>query len=305
MFDGNRNWGRRCNVTGACGCDSKTGRDVNSAPNDLREQEPDERPFRLMLERSWAVAARLWLVCLVFLALSGCGSYKDELASAKQQIEKLNGETMKLNEAVANLDKEKTRASNELKLLSEKDAELQKTLQETLDRLRKDHSALADKTSEIERKTAAMEGAVSSLRTDKAELVREVEKLKKRVAVLPEPKEPGSEAAECPPDAKEPLSRARETLTPCDALIEFMKTSRAIVQGNKGEDRAKLLQQARRDYASRLREAPAKAVKAAESWVEELSASWDKTHNDTIFNLIKKRNAALEACGKKPQDAGF
>lgn len=282
-------------MTDAGGCYAKTG----------REQDRDDRPFGLMLERFWAVAARIWLVCLVFLALSGCGSSKEELESAKQQIAKLNSDTMKLNEAVANLDKEKARVNNELKSLSEKHAELQKTLQDGLEKLRKDNAVLAETTSQLDRKVAAMEGAVSSLKTDKAELVREVEKLKKRVAVLPEPKEPGSEAAECPPDAKEPLSRARETLTPCDALIEFMKTSRAIVRGHKGEDRAKLLQQARRDYASRLREAPDKAVKAAESWLEELSASWDKTHNDTVSNLIRKRNAALEACGKKPQDAGF
>jgi hypothetical protein len=295
-------------VTGACDCDSKTGRDANSARDDRRERGPDNRPFWLLLERSWAVAARLWLVCLVFLALSGCGSSKEELESAKQQIAKLNGDTMKLNEAVANLDKEKTRASNDLKLLSEKDAELQKTLQEALGKLRKDNAALADKTSELERKVATMEGAVSSLKTDKEDLMREVEKLKKRVAVLPEPaQESGSGANEPPqePSAREPLSRARETLTPCDALIQFMKASRAIVQGHKGENRAKLLQQVKKDYSSRLREAPDKAVKAAESWVEELSASWDKTHNDSVSNLLKKRNAALEACGKKPQEAGF
>lgn len=291
-------------MTDTGGCHARTGRDGN----DRREQDCDDRPFWLLLERSWAVAARLWLVCLVFLVLSGCGTSKEELESAKQQIAKLNGDTMKLNETVANLDKEKARVSNELKSLTEKDAERQKALQDSLDKMRKDNAALAENASQLARKVATIEGAVSSLKNDKADLMREVEKLKKRVAVLPEPaQEPGSGPAQPSqePSAKEPLSMARETLTPCDALIQFMKASRVIVEGHKGEVRAKLLQQVRKDYSSRLREAPDKAVKAAEAWVEELNVSWDKTHNDTVSNLLKKRNAALEACGKKPQEAGF
>ncbi len=291
-------------MASAGGCETTTGQDVNAAWDDRRAQGPDDRPFWLLLERSWAVAARLWLVCLVFLALSGCGIPKEELESAKQQITKLNGDIMKLNEAVANLDKEKTRLSEEFKMLSEKDAKRQ----QELENLKKDKAALSGQRDELKKRNAVIEEEVTALKRDKADLLQQVDDLKKRVAGLAGPaKEPGSGAGETSqePSAKEPLSRARETLTPCDALIEFMKASRAIVEGHKGEVRAKLLQQLRKDYSSRLREAPHKAVKAAEAWVEELSLSWDKTHNDTVSNLLKKRNAALDACGKKPQEAGF
>jgi hypothetical protein len=84
-----------------------------------------------------------------------------------------------------------------------------------------------------------------------------------------------------------------------------MKNSGEIVRQHKGGERAKLLEGVKQVYASQMEGAPEKAKKAAEAWVSELSSSWDRPKDDTVYSLISKRNAAMAACGKKPQDAGF
>jgi hypothetical protein len=54
-----------------------------------------------------------------------------------------------------------------------------------------------------------------------------------------------------------------------------------------------------------MKGAPTQAVKSAHAWVNELSTSWDKPGEKTVYNLLTNRNAALDACGKTPDEAGF
>jgi hypothetical protein len=95
-----------------------------------------------------------------------------------------------------------------------------------------------------------------------------------------------------------PVAQAKEKLSPCDAVIEFMKESKGLITQQKGKEGAKSLKQIKKRYAPRMQGAPAKAVKAAEDWVKEGTKSWDHV---SALN-IRERNRLLDvvqnACGK-------
>jgi len=248
--------------------------------------------------------AKLCIVCLAVAVASGCGRYKEELESAKQQIDRLTSETKRLTEVAANLEKEKTRVSDELKLLSDRNAKMQ----QEMEALKKSRTALSDENIELKKRNSVIQDQLTSLKREKSDLLREVEELKKSAAESAQPgKRLDAGRAETPlePGAGKQVSRPQEKVTPCDAVIEFMKRSGEIVRQQKGEERTKSLQLVKQQYAPRMRGAPEKAVKAAEVWVNELSSSWDNPKDDTVFSLLIKRNAALEACNKKPEEAGF
>ena len=119
-------------------------------------------------------------------------------------MDKLNGETVRLNAAVANLDKEKTRLSDELKILSEKDAKLQ----QELENLKKDKAALSGQKDELKKRNAVIEEELTALKRDKADLLQQVDDLKKRVAGLAGPaKETQGQQAAAPAGADEAVSR--------------------------------------------------------------------------------------------------
>jgi len=247
---------------------------------------------------------KLCLVCLAVAVVSGCGRYKEDLENAKQQIDRLNSETKKLSEIAANLEKEKTRLNDELKLLSDKNAKIQQEVAE----LRRAKEALSKENADLKKRNSAIQEEATTLKREKSDLLRELEELKKRGGESAEPGKalaPG--AAETTPrqTAKEQVSKPQEQSNPCDAVVEFMKRNGEIVRQHTGEERARLVEQVKRDYAARMRGAPERAIKAAEAWVSELISNWDKPKDDTVFNLITKRNAALEACKKNPEDAGF
>ena len=285
------------------GVEPKT-RACESSWADWRAQRAYKRFLSYKLARPGALAARVCLVCLVLVLASGCGRYKEELESAKQQIDKLTSESKRSAEVSANLEKERVRLSDELKLLSDKTAKME----QELGTLQKAKASLDDEIGKLRKRNSELQEELTPLKKEKVELLREAEDLKKRTA---EPvqleKTPGPSPAETAPhrSTKEQVARQRGNLTPCDAIVEFMKNSQEVVRQHKGEERAKLLEGIKQQYASRIEGAPEKAIKAAEAWVSELSSSWDSPKDDTVYSLISKRNAAMAACGKKPQDAGF
>jgi hypothetical protein len=93
-------------------------------------------------------------------------------------------------------------------------------------------------------------------------------------------------------------------MSPCEAVLAFMNASEQAVKSHKGEQRTDILEKVKQEYGPRMKGAPEKARKNAQAWVDELSKSWDKPGDNTVFNLITKRNAALGACEKKPGDVG-
>lgn len=290
-------------TTGSVGESVWKGRD-NPFGSKEGEHKSSGRILPSRLRTVILFCAKLCLVCLVVAVASGCGRYKEELENAKQQVDRLTAENKRLTEVAASLEKEKNRVSDELKLLSDKTSKIQKEM----DELKRARAAVSEENAELKKRNSAIQGDLVSLRREKADLQRKVEDLNKRAAESVQPgRPPEASLAEMPqqPGAGKRVSKPQGKQTPCDAVVEFMKKSGEIVRQQKGEERTKSLQQVKQQYASLMRGAPEKAVKAAEVWINELSSSWDNPKGDTVLSLLMKRNAALEACNKKPEDAGF
>ncbi len=234
-----------------------------------------------------------WALILTILlfVVSGCGRYKEELATAKQQIEALTADVKKLTEETASLKKDKDRLSGESKTLSDKNARMQRELED----LNRAKSALAAENKEIKQKNSAAEQEIASLKRENATLTQKIEELKKRVAET---------VAPAPLPATIPTETAKE-FSPCDAVLAFMKASEEVIRQQRGAERTKSLEQVRQQYAPKMKGAPEKAIKAAENWVKEGAKFWDQTSDDSTFRLLQLRNTVLEACGKSPDAAGF
>lgn len=245
---------------------------------------------------------RLALVCLAVALCFGCGKYKEELENQKQQIDRLHSEVQRLSENLGSLEKEKTRLGDDLKGLSDKNTGLQKEVGD----LKKAQDAAEEDNTKLRKRNSELQDELESLKRQKADLEREVGELNKRLSEFGPPQKP----AQAQPPTAGPQATAGQVsvpagITPCDAVILYMKRSAAIIKLNQGEQRANLLKQLRREMSKSMKGAPAKAVKSADAWVKEMSATWDKRSDDSIYNLLTSRNAALDACGKKPEDAGF
>ncbi|MGO9569114.1 MAG: hypothetical protein ACLP5H_16380 [Desulfomonilaceae bacterium] len=251
------------------------------------------------LRKSIVFAIRLGVVCLAVVIASGCGRYKQELESAKQQIEKLTAESTRLAGVSTNLEKERTRLNDELKLLSDKTSKMEQQLGE----LQKANASLQDEIGKLKKRNGELQDELSSLEKEKVELLRRVEDLKKSAAESGHPEKlPASSPSETRTDRspKERIGTQRGNVAPCGAVVELMNKCLDIFTNHKGEERAKLLEQTKQEYASRIEGAPEKAIKAAEAYINELGKSWDRFKDDTVFVLVSKRNAVMDACGKKP-----
>lgn len=101
------------------------------------------------------------------------------------------------------------------------------------------------------------------------------------------------------------VAQAKEELSPCDAVIEFMKTSKGIIQQQKGKEGAKSLEQIKKQYAPRMQGAPAKAVKAAKDWVKEGTKSWDHVSALNIRERNRLLGVVQDACGKSSDSDGL
>lgn len=259
------------------------------------------RHFRISANRSpksrtllcWAL-----ILSVSLLMVSGCGRYKEELESAKQQIEKLTSEVKRQTEEIARLNKEKISLSEESKGLSGKNTRIQREL----DQLNKSSEALSAENKELQKKAGLAEEEIASLKKQEVRLTQEVDELKNRLELLaPPPKSPAPMPKEVGPLG----AKQQQELTPCDQVLAFMRASERIIRSQKGEERAKLLEQVRQDYLPMMKGAPEKAIKAAESWVKEGSQWWDNSSSDSSFRLLQLRNTALESCGKTATEVGY
>jgi uncharacterized protein YoxC len=269
-----------------------------------RAETVSETTYKSFRSLSWKSPSPYAFLCWVSMAsillfmVSGCGASKEELENAKQQIERLNSEVKTLTQETARLNQEKSSLSEDSKTLSEKNTRIQREL----DDLSKAKATLSSDNKEIKKKNSVAEEELASLKREKAQLALEVEGLKKRVAETgPPPKSP----AAIPTEVGAQRARKPEDLSPCDAVVAFMKASEGIVKQHKGTERMELLEQVKQQYEPRMKGAPEKARKAAEDWVKEGVKLWDQSHGDGVFRLLQLRNTVLEACGKSPDGAGF
>jgi cell division protein FtsB len=235
------------------------------------------------------------IVTISLFTVSGCG--RAELESAKQQIANLSSEVKTLTDETARLKQETSRLSDESKALSEKNKKLQKDL----DDLSKSKAALSAENTDLKKKNTAAEGEIASLKREKDRLAKEVEELRKgAAATAPQPTPPATTPTGVVPEsAKQPAA-----MSPCDAVVAFMRASEGVVRQQKGAERSKALEQVKQQYAPKMKGAPEKAIKAAEDWVKAGSKFWDQTGGGTL-QLLELRNTVLGACGKSPEGAGF
>lgn len=245
----------------------------------------------------------VWIVIVstsLFLAV-GCGRYKEELESAKQQVQKLDSEVKKLSEEVAGLNQHNTRLSGDVKNLSEKNAQIQQELNQA----NQARAALSGENKEMQKKSKAADEEISTLKREKANLTKEVDELKKQAAeMIPSQKSPGSLMPQARPQSKQQL----EKLNPCDAVLAFMKACEGIVRQQRGPDRTRSLEQLKQLYGPRMQGAPERAIKASEDWVKEAGKLWDESasySSASTLRILELRNVVLEACGKLPGEAGF
>jgi septal ring factor EnvC (AmiA/AmiB activator) len=241
-----------------------------------------------------------WTLILgaLLLMISGCGRYKERLESAKQQIEKLNAEVKRLTGETARLNQEKNGLSHDLRTLSEKNT----AMQQELDDLNKAKAKLSAEDSEIRQKNTLAQEEIASLKREKSQLTQEVDQLKKLVAERASPpKSPATMLSEVDPSS----AKQSEKLSPCDAVIAFMKASEGIITRQRREERTKLLEEVKQQYAEKMKGAPEKATKAAENWVKVWVKLWDESTDDGVFRLLQLKNIVLNACGKSPDEAGF
>jgi DNA repair exonuclease SbcCD ATPase subunit len=246
--------------------------------------------FVTRLSKIAALSAKLCLVCLAVVLLAGWGSR--ELEDAKQQINSLTAENKKSTELSATLNNEKSRLDEELKTVADMNSGMRREQED----LNKAKAALSDENKKLKEKNSAIDEEIASLKREKARQAQEVEEFKKHLAELARPaKSPAAIPTEIGPGAK-----SKEELSPCDAVIAFMKTSEGIIKQQKGKDGKNSLEQIKKQYAPRMKGAPAKAIKAAEDWVKEGTKLWD--HAPRL--IIPERNRLLgvvqDACGKSP-----
>ncbi len=173
--------------------------------------------------------------------------------------------------------------------------------------LKKSGKSLEEENGRLKKRNNELQDELTQLKRQKGDLERDIEELKKRATDAAQ----AGRSSQADIDAtrerqvQEMVPKPLEGLDPCEAVLAFMKKSEAIVREHKGEQRTKLLEAVKQEYAPRMKGAPEKAVKSAEAWVNEVNRSWDKLHDNSVFSLINKRNEVIKACGKKPGEAGF
>jgi len=249
------------------------------------------------------LAARM---CLVFLAVAlatGCGNYKEKLQEAQQSIDKLTAENKALMEKVASLTQEKTSLKEKLDSAEKTGAELEGQVAS----LKKAKKELSDTNSELQAKQNETRKEMATLSREKTELLEENERLKREIASTAAMQTGDRALRESlnKPRQGEAATKPSEGLSPCDAVLEFMRKSEQAVRRHHGEQRSKLLAQIRQEYKPKMQGAPEKALIASTAWVDELAKSWDKPGDKTVLNLLVNRNEVLRACNKTPAEAGF
>ncbi|MEW6141332.1 MAG: hypothetical protein AB1733_24165 [Thermodesulfobacteriota bacterium] len=252
----------------------------------------------------FTVTIILALVCLLPLILSGCGQYREELEQAKREVERLTAANKQLTEAIGRLESEKSVLVQQVKELSEK----KESLDNDLGTLKKAHAQLAKEKTHLEDRSKELQQEILSLKKANDDLQKQLARLKDELAQSVATA-PMRDQALVPPAAelksRIPQPEKTSDQDPCDALVDYMRKVGVMLRMAPKEERLQRLEQIRKEYRVRMQGAPEKAQAAAESWVTELVQEWDKPGDDAVFNLIRKRDAALRGCNKDPGREGF
>jgi chromosome segregation ATPase len=239
--------------------------------------------------------------CAIFFLLagvltSGC-SYKGDLEKAELRISQVTSENKELSDQITGLRQDKTRLTDEV-AQGKKEIE---DLKIQIDKLKRVSTALEQNARKLGDDYETSKRENIKLTTELKSTAKEIEELKKRIAEIP------TKESEKPfqRDSAQTIAKPSENLTPCDSVLEFMRRSEQVIRSYKGDERNKLLDKVKSDYAEKWKGAPKTAIDSAQAWVKEMSQSWDKNHEGTVFLLLKHRNSVLKACGKDSSGTGF
>jgi len=98
--------------------------------------------------------------------------------------------------------------------------------------------------------------------------------------------------------------------TACEHLVQYMQAARKITSEFEASERAQRLFALKRSYAQKIKHAPDNARRAAVQWIAALSRAKHKIksgkmEDDAVFDVLRFRNQALNACGISAEEAGF
>lgn len=235
------------------------------------------------------------VMCLSLAVLTGCETDKKNLEKAKVQISELTIQNQQLSNVKATLETEKATLTEELGQLKNQNG----TLSAQVDELRKNLSELFQKNEVLQKKADQTSAEVVQLKKQKDELKSKIAELNKKVTPNPDHVNKFGETD------KQAQTKQQTSLSPCEALVEYMKQGQSIIKGYKGEERKSKLEEARASLAAKMNDAPLAGKKAAIEWVKELNRSWDRHQDDGTPRLVRLKDAALKACGKTAAEAGF
>jgi len=253
---------------------------------------------------AWLHRGFIITMCLASVLVLGCSTYKTEFEDAKKQIAQLKSEKQLLTDETARLKQEKTDMGEQVSRLDE----MRLKLETDVSRLKGTNEALSRENDRLGKSQSRLEKQIAQLKQDNSSLAKKVARLEKERDTAPKPvigTPPSVEKRETAATPERAVRAPKASRTPCDAVIQFMHKSMDAIRRSKGDERKRLLAELKTVYAREMRGAPARAITNAEGWVNEASRTWDKASDDGLFQLLKKRNAVLKACGKTPEQGGF
>jgi len=166
------------------------------------------------------------LLSVLLLTFSGCG--RKELEEAKQQISNLTAENQKLSELSAGLNRDKNQLNEQIITLTDKNSNLQRQL----DDLNRTRATLSDENKKLKDKIGLMEEELARLNKEKAAHAEEIEEYKRRLAESTPTSKPSVPA----PGPMRATGVPEENLSPCDAVIAYMKESEQVIRQQRGKN---------------------------------------------------------------------
>ncbi len=154
-------------------------------------------------------------MCLSLAILTSCETDKKNLEKAKTEISDLTAKNQKLSDINGKLETEKSALTQEVAQLKD-----QNVAQVTeLDQLKKNLSQLGQKNETLQKKADQINVEAAQLKKQKDELTAKIVELNKKATPNPDHVNKFGE-----PDKQAQPSK-EVNLSPCDALIEYMRNS--------------------------------------------------------------------------------
>ncbi len=272
------------------------------------------------MKKNGIIFIRVVFICSLVITIGGCGDLKERLEGAETEVIKLTNENTVLKQKMESLESKIQRTTDEINQLESQCADLRSASE----KLKAKNKKILAKYVNLEKSREKLKTELEDSKERNKELNETIEALRLKISA-PESEEIRPKDQEMESTTTAPQERSEETYsqagdqtktepkeiaqdespTPCDMVINFMKSSSRAIRDLKGDERAKELERIAADYDPKMEGAPQEAIDAAKKWVINVSKTWDKGSSEGIFRTLDLRNKALKACGISPENAGF